>query len=729
VSEVPNLPNPLPVDASMRDMNLREMEQARRKSIIIQKAREGYTIGEQCRAARIDRKTHADYRHDDSVFLVEWQAASDEAGIRDLERTKMARGRRRQRAEMASIGAQAQLLTVAKMFSLEGQVAPTEALEAQAREDPQGFAVKAAMAAKVADDLDARAFGLDEKENTEDDSAHPAASSAPLLVRDIDAFIYEDLGLARGSVYRRVVWQLRHIDRPDVRRALLCEAKASGKGWICSLVLARALQRVFAATPDELRTVYKQQGSRPRIGVINLSASGENQAQLAVFTDLRRWLAGPWFARVPKPTRDTADLIEWDLPDRIIVAFCGNSSSTGAEGINFVAAVADEVCRLPDKQTSRVETADALVAPVEATMVTRFGDIYKLVAASWPESKDDYLHRQIALVRDAGGKDGERAGVREDLTASILAEPMSFDAPDAARDAELRAAPFSEYPTESFLSKDATFVVRGPVWAFRPDVSLAALRQMEQRDPAGFAGMVGASPKHEGANAYYKDPECVARGANPKIVCPLDDAGQLKSAWVADPSTLYFGHVDAALGKKGGDAAGLAVAHWGDGRVVVDAMWEARAPEGRELDLDTLVEWFIPFQRQGATFSKVTRDGWEGVGIGQRFRQHGIKSELFSVVRDRRAYDTFRDTLFAGLVDYFPYEPFHENARALVLVGRKVDHTGGPSVGGRNAKDVHDAVSAVVYHVIEKMGRFAGLAVAQADPPDEKQGDPDQLGR
>src|SRR3972149_2191817 len=94
------------IDRTMRDMSLRDQEVARRKSIILQRAREGYTIGEQCKLAGIVRNTHAEYRKEDGTFYLDWQKATQEAEVRDLERTKMARGRRRLRAEMGSVGVQ-----------------------------------------------------------------------------------------------------------------------------------------------------------------------------------------------------------------------------------------------------------------------------------------------------------------------------------------------------------------------------------------------------------------------------------------------------------------------------------------------------------------------------------------------------------------------------------------------------------------------------------------------
>lgn len=692
MDEVPKDPAPLDVNASMRTMNLGQQEQARRKSIIIQRAREGYSIGEQCVLAGIDRRTHSDYRNDDSTFLLDWQAATDEFNRRRLERRRIARGRDMHRAEQVAVGVEAQLQVVTKMFSLEGQVAPTAALQAQADEDPQGFAVKAAMAAKISREMDAKAFGLDEKENVEADA--PAQRNADAVtVRDADAFLFEDVGLRRAddSLYRRIAWTFRRADSdPRVRRIVLCMGKGSGKGYAASLRLARRLQRVLACPTEDLSRVYRA-GATPRIGVINLSASGGDQAELALFTDLRRWLAGPWFVKFGAPTRETSHLIEWALPDRTGIAFCGNSRSEGAEGIHFVAAGADEVCRLPEEEHGKVLSADALVAPVEATMLTRSGAASELIVASWPDHRGDYLHREVEKAR--------KAGVLEDLTASFLAEPCSWDpTTETTRREAFSAAPFCEFPTEVFLSVDGTLVVWCPLWEVKPNADAAALRAFFDREPIKFAAMVGARPVAQGQFPFFRDPAIIRQNANPKRAHPIGDDGKFLDWFRGSGEFLYYAHIDGALGKTGGDSAGLCVGHWDQGRVVVDLALEMRGPGGGELQLEEIRQVLYAMMGRGFTFAGATCDGFEGFSMRQELASHGIPAEHLSVDKTREPYENLRDAIQTGKVDYYAYDPLFANVDSLVDTGKKIDHT------SRGAKDVSDAVAAVVHVLVTQFG-------------------------
>jgi len=676
----------------MRDMNLAQQEQARRKSIIIQRAREGFSIGEQCVLAGITRKTHAEYRTEDSVFFSEWQHATDESNIRDLERTKMARGRRRQRAEMASVGAQAQLLTVAKMFSLEGQVAPTEALEAQAREDPQGFAVKAAMAAKVADDLDARAFGLDEKENIEADVTQRGGGVDFLSASSVDAFVAAvGLRFSDDSLYRRVAWIFRKGDEdPRVRRTLVCVGKGAGKGYLCSLDLARGVQRLLSCPAADLSRVYLA-GPMPRIGVINLSASGADQAEMAIFTDLRRWLAC-----APKPTRDTTTMLEWALADRSVIAFCGNSRSEGAEGIHFVRGAADEVCRLPEEQHGNVLSADALVAPVEATMLTRSGNAYRLDVASWPDHQGDYMHLEIEKAR--------KAGVVEDMTAAFLAEPCSWDpVVERARHEAFSVAPFCEFPTEVFISADGTLVVWCPLWEMKPNADAKALREFYDREPVKFAAMVGARPVVQGQYPFMRDPQIIRQRANPGREHPIGPDGKFFDWFQGSPEFLYYAHIDGAMGKDGGDAAGICVGHWDQGRAVVDLLLEVRGAGGGEIQLEELRQVLYAMAARGFTFALATCDGFEGFSMRQELIAHGVPAEHLSVDKTRQPYEDWRDAIQTGKVDYYPSETLFRNADSLVDTGKKIDHT------AKGAKDIADAMAAVVHVLVKQFGGDVGM--------------------
>lgn len=684
----------------MRDMTRVEQDIAYKKRKLIELARAGYSVAEQCILARTSRTQRAEYFKTDSPFALAMQDAADFAAAQLLERKRKARGRDMHRAEQVAVAAEAQLQVVQKMFSLEGQVAPTEALLKQAEEDPQGFALKASMNAKVSRELDAKAFGLDEKENTEPDATTHGGVDF-LSATSVDAFVAAvGLRLSDDSLYRRVAWIFRRADEdPRVRRTLVCVGKGAGKGYLCSLDLARGVQRLLSCPAADLSRVYLA-GPTPRIGVINLSASGADQAEMAIFTDLRRWLA-----HAPKPTRDTTTMLEWALSDRTIVAFCGNSRSEGAEGVHFVRAAADEVCRLPEEEHGKVLSADALVAPVEATMLTRSGNAYRLDVASWPDHQGDYLHLEIEKAR--------KAGVVEDLTAAFLAEPCSWDpAVERARREAFSVAPFCEFPTEVFLSADGTLVVWCPLWEMKPNADARALREFFDREPVKFAAMVGARPVVQGQHPFMRDPQVIRQHANPGRAHPIGPDGKFLDWFKGSPEFLYYAHVDGAMGKAGGDAAGICVGHWDQGRAVIDLLLEVRGANGGEIQLEELRQVLYAMAARGFTFAQATCDGFEGFSMRQELVAHGIPAEYLSVDKTRQPYEDWRDAIQTNKVDYYPSEVLFNNADSLIDTGKKIDHVSrnvAKGSDGRGAKDVADSMAAVVHVLVNQFGGEVGM--------------------
>lgn len=581
-----------------------------------------------------------------------------------------------------------------------------ELLKAAAEEDLTGEIDRGVATLLRAVQADRGVNGLDDRAqvNTQVNVAVGAngqpAPSAWAPSPDVDSFLAVDLGLTgdrdyhrdvAGGVFRRVVWILRHAFRDDVRRVILCVGKGGAKTVTISITLARVMQAILHAADS----------SHPRRGVLNLSASGGDQAEMAVFTDLRRWLTGPWFASHGTPSRETADHVEWTIPGGgVACAHSGNSRSEGVEGIDWLAAGADEVCRLPEEDNTRVLSAAGLVGPVEDTMVSRFGATYKLLVASWPEHQHDYLLSK-SEKRPGQIEMARRTGIREDLTASFLGEPITWagGAAEAARQAALREPPFADFASEVFISCDGTLVVHCPMWQVRPDADVTALRASHARDPVTFGARFGAHPSAEGRNPFLPDSRIVTERANPNRAHPMDDFGHFHDDFRGSPEFLYYAHIDASVKR---DRSGIAVAHYDQGRVVFDLLLEVVPPGGGgEIQLDSLRQVLYAMDQRGFTFAKVTCDGFEGYSMRQELEKHGFDAEYVSVDRTREAYETWRDALREGKLDYYASEALQRNADALIDTGKKVDHT----VDG--GKDVADAMAAVTMVVLREHGGSA----------------------
>lgn len=500
-------------------------------------------------------------------------------------------------------------------------------------------------------------------------------------VSNIGDFLERDLGpevLPIASLWPRVELIVRLADRPDIRTVILEIGKGSGKSIIAALIGTRMLQRLVAA-PDPASALGVLPGQP--VGILNVSVTG-NQAQLSIFASLANYVSkSPWFASYAKPVV-LADRI--DLP-RGVLAFSGNSSSRGVEGVNWVCVLADELDRLSEDVNLTSSQARDLVEPVEATLVTRFPRDRKTVLMSWPESRSSYIRRRVEAVR--------ASGVIEDLTPAFLATPVHRDVPEVETERRRRAAlePFRDYRPEVFVARGGVLVVRGPIWEFSPRVDFDELAEAFRTSEYQAARMYGAMPLASGAAPVFRALDEFKRKADASLKNPILPNGRLDPEFKGDPTQWYYGHLD--LGVRH-DAAGIALAHYDNGHVVFDLLLEIKPPDGGEIRIASLLQIVADLVARGFTLAEFTHDGYQGIAVEQGFASLGVESKLFSVDRDRRAYDTMVEAWYANRLRYYPYEPLFKNIEALVDTGRKIDHVPG------GAKDVVDAMAAACFHVL-----------------------------
>ena len=642
-----------------------------RQRIVLKAIEDGRTVSDACKLAIINRDTYYHWRTNDPVF------AAEEARVRN----SMVEARRKKHVDR---------------IELLGETGEriVKGIQYDAAKRAGGELTPQVMADLARDESAQRGLALGERFIADwariapPPPPDPADSPAPALATldvpgTLDEFLDRDLGpdvIPRAALYPRVEWILRQLDRPEVKTGVLVIGKAGGKSVTASLFLARRLRAVVAHADPAA-----QLGLMPgeKVGVLNLSVTGD-QAQLAIFDSLARFIRqSPYFRK--HKTADLADRVEFT--ERNVLALSGSSSSKGAEGVSWVACAADEVDRLPETERGGLARAKDLIEPVEATMLTRFARDRKALIMSWPEHPTSYVIQRREQAR--------KSGIVEDLTRDFEACPIDRDqARDAARRTAIGAAPFNAYPVEAFLSADGTLCVTAPTWAMKPDADLDAFRVEHAKSEVQFARMLGARPLFVGQNPLIRDVDDFARRANAARHHPVMADGRFEDGFRGSPEYLYYGHID--LGVRH-DAAGLAVGHYEEGRCVYDLLWEIKPPDGGELKIRDLLGVFGDMARRGFTFGEITHDGYQGVAVAQGLDDLGLESELFSVDRDRKAYDTFSAKRAENALDYYPSEALVECVRSLVDLGRKIDHV----PGGR--KDLSDAAAAVAFHVFDSV--------------------------
>jgi hypothetical protein len=234
------------------------------------------------------------------------------------------------------------------------------------------------------------------------------------------------------------------------------------------------------------------------------------------------------------------------------------------------------------------------------------------------------------------------------------------------------------------------------MWQVNPTADPDALRTHYSRDRMTFSARFGAWPVAESRTPFLVDPRIVTEKANHARVHPMDDFGHFVEGFKGSDEFLYYAHIDASVKR---DAAGIAVAHYDQGRCVFDLLLEVTPPgNGAELQLESLRQVLYAMVARGFVFAKVTCDGFEGYSMRQELEAHGIDAEYLSVDKTREAYETWLDGLREGKMDYGQSDALQRNADSLIDTGKKIDHT--PS--GR--KDLSDAMAAVYMTVMREHG-------------------------
>jgi hypothetical protein len=146
--------------------------------------------------------------------------------------------------------------------------------------------------------------------------------------------------------------------------------------------------------------------------------------------------------------------------------------------------------------------------------------------------------------------------------------------------------------------------------------------------------------------------------------------------------------------------------------IVVDLMLELRAPAGAQIDFQDVRNLIYAMRDRGFPIGYVTLDRYMSADSIQQFNKRGIEAGVPSVDRDLVSYDTLKECVHEGRLDYYQYRPSYDCVRSLVLVkGRKVDHI------KAGKKDVTDAVAAICRTLTERWATYHPPAAARILAP------------
>lgn len=162
--------------------------------------------------------------------------------------------------------------------------------------------------------------------------------------------------------------------------------------------------------------VYYEMPDVDSIHTLNIASSAP-QALRAFFDPIRRAVKSGWFADKCEPTKNQIEF------DKNIIAISGHSQAESQEGLNLILGVADEIDAFPSESAttkaastkSNQGTAEYILNMMDSSASTRFPDIYKLIAISYPRYQGSPIMNAMAEAR----KDMEAVGGQENSTYYI----------------------------------------------------------------------------------------------------------------------------------------------------------------------------------------------------------------------------------------------------------------------------------------------------------------------
>jgi hypothetical protein len=507
---------------------------------------------------------------------------------------------------------------------------------------------------------------------TDEDRRIAAIYRAPLP--PIEDFINDPFYLGLGDQCCRAVRDtLCALFAPTAqyREAALIWGIGAGKSFLTSIANSYVVYRALCLRDPQ---AYYGFAAGSTLAVVNFSVTA-TQAHKVVFGEVRERIDNAECFKQPGFRRDTKINSELRWPDSSIVIFPGNSQATSAIGYNVLAAVVDEASFLPDVESSvrvagqaghyRYDAAEDLYNAVAKRILSRGNAKFRrdslFCMISSPRYVDDFLERKAAEAAD---------------------NPHIY---------HTRIATWEGHPARSLSGATFTDPTCGPV--------PVEYRDQFTRNPEKARRDLGALPS-EAIGGFFSDPSAIARNANWEREGPeLQGRGR----------PPLFVHVDLGLKR---DACGIAGAYAG-GPGVVAAFYKRITPadHGGEIDFELVRDFILSLRdEQGWRIAGVSFDGWQSVDSRQQLRKSGVSTLELSVDRDTVAYDTMKELLLGGRLDYYPDELLFEELRRLELVkGKKVDHPPGAS------KDLADALAGAVYRCAMSAGIGGGAGLLEPD--------------
>ena len=402
-----------------------------------------------------------------------------------------------------------------------------------------------------------------------------------------------------------------------------------------------------------------------------------------------------------------------------VEAMAADASRYGVEGKNVLMCIFDEIAEVRyDRAKERYDNA-------RNTAFSRFPDHYKLVMISYPRDEFDYMmthyaevdewpeddKKQVFKSRKSPWEVRSKEGAHPDLINKRLYKLKEDYVPIYRKDPEDAKRRYECLFTKSsgarFLKKYELILERcinfdRPSPIIWDDVGREGEVFVTEKELLTLNWQPWFRPGYS-YEAYLLEQKLLKNPENDKL------RDLLNKELVRHENAQYFVHIDLSQGIK--DCAGLVIIHSyaitpTQMGYYVDLAIQIR-PEDAEIDFETIRKFIYKLSDKNFDIITTSLDGFQSVDFRQMLEKRGIQSDLVSVDRTRKPYDTLKGVLYQGKVSMYNYLVILRELKELQKTNRdKVDH---PQKSPQRlkeeglqygSKDVADALAGAVYSAV-----------------------------
>lgn len=413
----------------------------------------------------------------------------------------------------------------------------------------------------------------------------------------------------------------------NIRYLLLMLGKGSGKDFMTRIICAYIVHKLLCLKDP---SGYYGKPTGDEISIVNLALDA-NQASTVFFAPLKKLLErSEWFSeRIKNPHIKDIEFV------KDVFLYSLHSNPEGAEGKNVIVAVLDEIDGFTVEGAS-----DAMFEYLNHAVISRFPDNGKVIALSFPRSKDGWIFKKY----------NEIVGERKNVVEHSHVFKLNNNLPDDAEGNE-----FTVHWTEDEVTgyeEDGWYAVKAPTFRVNPIVKLESYKGAfwsdKKRGTNETLMRVCANPPDHDDESFFKDHAMLDRIFD-TVNGWDEDTGLFTIS--GDDGFEYFVHVDLSKVSDRTVVALAHVSHWqeiqiggsieGDVKpaVVIDLfrVWEPTS--SKHVNNAEVAEFILEISKR-FNLRMVTFDRWGSIDMIKYLNDRGAEAERLSL--DRKHYMEFR---------------------------------------------------------------------------------------